>query len=160
MRNLLNTPEMFVDEVLESLALSNRTRARALKEEPPALVSVSGNSGGRVTFATAGRSRPSPLLVGYVARGLADDCGTRSLAPSPNTNQTLSLTPCDQRRTRTPLPISTPDVTSRSIRSAPSSISQQRRLVYCRGLLTSAARRRLSTASREQMKSTQKTERT
>ena len=91
MRNLLNTPELFVDEVLESLTLANRTRARALKEEPPALVSVSGNSGGRVTFATGGRSRPSPLFVGYVARGLVDGCATRSLAPSPSTNQTLSL---------------------------------------------------------------------
>jgi hypothetical protein len=122
MRNLLNMPELFVDEVSESLALANCTSARALKEEPPALVSVSGNSGGRVTFATAGRSRPSPLFVGYVARGLVDGCGTRSLAPSPSTNQTLSLTPCDQRRARTP-PISTPDDTSRSIRLASSSIS-------------------------------------
>ena len=93
MRNLLNTPELFVDQVLESLALANRARTPALKEESPTLISVPGNSGGRVTCATAARSRPSPFFVGYVARGLVDGCATRSPAPLP-----ASTRPCHQPR--------------------------------------------------------------
>jgi dihydroxyacetone kinase len=92
MQKLINTPEAFVDEMLEGLVLAQGGRIRALEDEPRAIVRGDTAFAGRVTVATGGGSGHLPLFVGYVGAGLVDGCAVGNLFASPSADQMLAVT--------------------------------------------------------------------
>jgi dihydroxyacetone kinase len=91
-RKFLNTPEAFVDEMLEGLALAHPGRLRVLDAEPRGVVSATGGFTGRVTIATGGGSGHLPLFVGYVGHALVDGCAVGNLFASPSADEMLAVT--------------------------------------------------------------------
>jgi dihydroxyacetone kinase len=91
-RKFLNTPEAFVDEMLEGLALAYPARLRILDAERRGVVSAAGGFDGRVTIATGGGSGHLPLFVGYVGHGLVDGCAVGNLFASPSADEMLAVT--------------------------------------------------------------------
>jgi phosphoenolpyruvate---glycerone phosphotransferase subunit DhaK len=92
MRKLINTPDAFVDEVIDGLVLAHPRRVRRLEEDGRALVRADADFRGRVTIATGGGSGHLPTFAGFIGRGLVDGCAVGNMFASPSAEQMLSVT--------------------------------------------------------------------
>jgi dihydroxyacetone kinase len=92
MQKLINTPQAFVEEMLEGLVLAHPGRLRRLEDEPRAVVRADQEFAGRVTIATGGGSGHLPVFVGYVGRGLADGAAIGNVFASPSADQMIAVT--------------------------------------------------------------------
>jgi dihydroxyacetone kinase len=92
MRKFLNSPEHFVDEMVEGLLLAHPDLLRSARKDNRALVRHSAPKKGKVGIITGGGSGHLPLFLGYVGVGLLDGVAIGDVFQSPSPEQILDAT--------------------------------------------------------------------
>lgn len=82
MSRILNTPETYVDDLLEGLCDFSPTLRRDA-DAPRALYRQQDTNQSRVGIASGGGSGHLPLFVGYVGEGLLDSCAVGNIFEGP-----------------------------------------------------------------------------
>lgn len=82
MSRILNTPETYVDDLLEGLCDFSPTLRRDA-DVPRALYRQQATNQSRVGIASGGGSGHLPLFVGYVGEGLLDSCAVGNIFEGP-----------------------------------------------------------------------------
>ena len=90
MQKLINTPEDFVEEMLQGVLLAYPGELRRLNGLP-AVVRADAPVSGKVAIATGGGSGHLPLFMGYVGAGLADGAAIGNVFSSPSASQMLAV---------------------------------------------------------------------
>ena len=83
MKKFINSPENYVDEYLEGIALAHSDRLTISKNNKRALCRTSPVQG-KVAIVTGGGSGHLPLFLGYVGDGLLDACAVGNVFASPS----------------------------------------------------------------------------
>lgn len=91
MKKILNSPDQFVDEVLEGILLAHAGQLRAAPGQPRAIVRADSPQG-RVGIVTGGGSGHLPLFLGYVGVGLCSGVAVGNVFSSPSPEQMLAAT--------------------------------------------------------------------
>lgn len=89
-QKLINTPEDFVEEMLQGVLLAHPGELRRLNGLP-AVVRADAPVSGKVAIATGGGSGHLPLFMGYVGAGLADGAAIGNVFSSPSASQMLAV---------------------------------------------------------------------
>lgn len=92
MKKIINSPETFVDEVVDGLLLAHGNELVAVSEDRRALVRADAGSGGKVGIVTGGGSGHLPLFLGYVGSGLASGVAVGNVFSSPSPEQIYAAT--------------------------------------------------------------------
>ncbi|MDD9207752.1 dihydroxyacetone kinase subunit DhaK, partial [Georgenia sp. 10Sc9-8] len=92
MKKIINSPETFVDEVVDGLLLAHGDELRAASEDNRALVRSDAGTGGKVGIVTGGGSGHMPFFLGYVGRGLASGVAVGNVFSSPSPEQMYAAT--------------------------------------------------------------------
>lgn len=87
MRKIINTPEGFVDEVLEGILLAHPDQLRTATADNRVLVRSDAPKTGRVGIVTGGGSGHMPFFLGYVGRGLCSAVAVGNVFSSPSPAQ-------------------------------------------------------------------------
>jgi dihydroxyacetone kinase len=91
MQKLINSPDDFVDEVLEGILAAHPDYLRRAGN-PRAIVRADAPIAGKVAIATGGGSGHLPVFMGYVGRGLADGAAVGNVFASPSAEEMLAVT--------------------------------------------------------------------
>lgn len=91
MKKIINSPDDFVDEVLEGLLLAHPNEIVAASSDRRALVRA-GSPDGTVGIVTGGGSGHLPLFLGYVGQGLCSGVAVGNVFSSPSADQVLAAT--------------------------------------------------------------------
>lgn len=91
-KKIINSPEAFVDEVVEGLLLAHPGELRSVSTDSRALVRADAGTGGRVGIVTGGGSGHMPFFLGYVGRGLASGVAIGNVFSSPSAEQIHAAT--------------------------------------------------------------------
>ena len=83
MKKILNSPETFVDDMTEGIALAYGDKVRFLDPERRVLLRARP-AGDKVGIVTAGGSGHLPVFLGYVGQGLLDGCAIGNVFASPS----------------------------------------------------------------------------
>lgn len=92
MKKIINSPDSFVDEVVEGLLLAHGDELRAASEDNRALVRTDAGTGGKVGIVTGGGSGHLPFFLGYVGHGLASGVAVGNVFSSPSPEQIYAAT--------------------------------------------------------------------
>jgi len=92
MRKFLNSPEHFVDEMIEGLLLAHPDLIRSARADNRALARRTAPRAGKVGIITGGGSGHLPLFLGYVGFGLLDGVAIGDVFQSPSPDQILDAT--------------------------------------------------------------------
>lgn len=92
MKKIINSPDTFVDEVVEGLLLAHGDELRPASEDHRALVRTDAGFGGKVGIVTGGGSGHLPFFLGYVGRGLASGVAVGNVFSSPSPEQIYAAT--------------------------------------------------------------------
>lgn len=92
MRKIINSPENFVDEMIEGLILAHPDKLRLASNDTRVLVRVDAPQKGKVGIVTGGGSGHLPLFKGYVGKGLASGVAIGNVFSSPSSKQCLEAT--------------------------------------------------------------------
>jgi dihydroxyacetone kinase len=92
MRKFLNSPQHFVDEMVEGLLLAHPDLVRSARDDNRALVRRNAPKQGKVGIITGGGSGHLPLFLGYVGVGLLDGVAIGDVFQSPSPEQVLDAT--------------------------------------------------------------------
>lgn len=90
MKKFLNTPERFVEDMLEGI-LAAHPRLGSAGDDPRCLV-LRERTKGKVGIVTGGGSGHLPLFLGYVGQGMLDGCAVGGVFQSPSSDQILQVT--------------------------------------------------------------------
>lgn len=91
MKKLLNSPDSFIDEMLEGIYLAYPEQLRCVGGDPRALVRAVRKPG-KVGLATGGGSGHLPLFLGYVGEGMLDGCSVGEIFQSSGADQMHAVT--------------------------------------------------------------------
>lgn len=91
MKKILNTPENFVNEMLEGIYTAHPDMVKPAAGNLHCLVSEKKTKG-KVGIATGGGSGHLPLFLGYVGAGMLDGCSIGDVFQSPSAEQMLNIT--------------------------------------------------------------------
>lgn len=91
MRKILNTPQRFVDDMLEGIYKAHPDMVKYVDKDLRCYVSAKSTEG-KVGLATGGGSGHLPLFLGYVGEGMLDGCAVGGVFQSPNAMQMLEVT--------------------------------------------------------------------
>ncbi len=91
MKKLINSPDDFVDEMLEGIYSAHPNMVKFISNDIRCYVSVKKKNG-KVAIATGGGSGHLPLFLGYVGDGMLDGCSVGGVFQSPNAMQMLQVT--------------------------------------------------------------------
>lgn len=91
MRKILNTPQSFVDDMLEGIYKAHPDMVKCIDNDLRCYVSAKSTEG-KVGLATGGGSGHLPLFLGYVGEGMLDGCAVGGVFQSPNAMQMLEVT--------------------------------------------------------------------
>lgn len=91
MKKIINTPENFVNEMLEGIYAAHPDMVRPVAHDPRCLVSIKKHEG-KVAVVTGGGSGHLPLFLGYVGEGMLDGCAVGDVFQSPSPEQILDIT--------------------------------------------------------------------
>lgn len=91
MKKIINTPENFINEMLDGICLAHPDMVRCLAEDSHCLVAAN-KINGKVGIATGGGSGHLPLFLGYVGEGLLDGCSIGDVFQSPSAEQMFAVT--------------------------------------------------------------------
>ena len=91
MKKIINSPETFVDEVIDGILLAHPDQLAAASADRRALVRV-GSPDGTVGIVTGGGSGHLPLFLGYVGQGLCSGVAIGNVFSSPSAEQVLAAT--------------------------------------------------------------------
>ena len=92
MKKIINTPEAFVDEMIEGILLAHPDQLRTPGDDPRVLVRADAGTGGRVGIVTGGGSGHLPLFKGYVGTGLCSGVAIGNVFSSPSSQQVFEAT--------------------------------------------------------------------
>ena len=92
MKKLINSPDAFVDEMLEGLLLAHPDMLKAASGDHRALVRSDAPLEGKVGIVTGGGSGHLPVFLGYVGRGLCTGVAIGNVFSSPSAEQMLAAT--------------------------------------------------------------------
>jgi dihydroxyacetone kinase-like protein len=87
MKKILNSPEKYVDEMLEGLCAAHPQYYRQTGPEGRVIVRASPPQKGKVGIVTGGGSGHLPVFTGYVGTGLLDACAIGDVFASPTVEQ-------------------------------------------------------------------------
>ena len=91
MQKILNSPEAFVDEMLDGILAAHPSQLRRVGEGR-CLVRADAPVGGKVGIVTGGGSGHLPLFLGYVGEGLCDGVAVGNVFASPSAEEILTVT--------------------------------------------------------------------
>ena len=91
MKKIINSPENFINEMLEGIYLAHPDMVQCVEDDPRCLVSKVKKQG-KVGIATGGGSGHLPLFLGYVGEGMLDGCCIGDVFQSPSAEQMLLVT--------------------------------------------------------------------
>ncbi|MEM1484427.1 dihydroxyacetone kinase subunit DhaK [Oscillospiraceae bacterium PP1C4] len=91
MKKIINSPENFINEMLEGIYLAHPDQVCSVGNDPRCLVSKIKKPG-KVGIATGGGSGHLPLFLGYVGQGMLDACCIGDVFQSPSSEQMLAVT--------------------------------------------------------------------
>ena len=91
MQKIINSPDAFVDEMLDGILLAHPTYLKR-GGDPRAIVRAAAPLRGKVGIATGGGSGHLPVFMGYVGEGLADGAAIGNVFASPSAEQMLAVT--------------------------------------------------------------------
>lgn len=83
MKKILNTPESYVDDMLDGLCIAHPASYRRLGENGRVIARAEPIRTGKVGIATGGGSGHLPLFTGYVGPGFADACAVGNVFAGP-----------------------------------------------------------------------------
>lgn len=92
MKKLINSPDAFVDEMLEGLLLAHPGMLKAASDDLRALVRSDAPLQGKVGIVTGGGSGHLPVFLGYVGHGLCTGVAIGNVFSSPSAEQMLAAT--------------------------------------------------------------------
>ncbi|MCT1866420.1 dihydroxyacetone kinase family protein [Dermabacter sp. p3-SID358] len=92
MRKIINSPENFVDEVIDGILLAHGDKLRAADADRRAIVRTDAGTRGKVGIVTGGGSGHLPLFLGYVGHGLASGVAVGNVFSSPSPEQIHAAT--------------------------------------------------------------------
>lgn len=92
MRKIINSPENFVDEVIDGILLAHGDKLRAADPDRRAIVRSDAGTRGKVGIVTGGGSGHLPLFLGYVGHGLASGVAVGNVFSSPSPEQIHAAT--------------------------------------------------------------------
>ncbi len=91
MKKIINTPENFVNEMLEGIYAAHGSLVESTGDDPRCLVTAKVKQG-KVGIATGGGSGHLPLFLGYVGEGMLDGCAIGDVFQSPSAERMLAVT--------------------------------------------------------------------
>lgn len=91
MKKIINSPENYVNEMLEGIYLAHPDYVTYAEGDLRCLV-TSNKTEGKVGIATGGGSGHLPLFLGYVGKGMLDGCSVGDVFQSPSAEQMLAVT--------------------------------------------------------------------
>lgn len=89
MRKIINSPDAFVDEVVEGILLAHPERLRAVGDDLRVLARTP-DAPGKVGIVTGGGSGHLPLFLGYVGEGLCSAVAIGNVFSSPSAEQMMA----------------------------------------------------------------------
>lgn len=92
MRKFINTPEDFVDEMLDGILLAHPDQLACAGGNLRCIVRAGGPKAGKVGLATGGGSGHLPVFLGYVGEGLLDGCSVGGVFQSPSADNMFEVT--------------------------------------------------------------------
>ncbi|MDC4232498.1 dihydroxyacetone kinase subunit DhaK [Actinomyces sp. B33] len=87
MKKIINTPDRFVDEMIEGILLAHPDEVMTPGDDPRVLVRADAPVEGKVGIVTGGGSGHLPLFKGYVGRGLCSGVAIGNVFSSPSVQQ-------------------------------------------------------------------------
>ncbi len=87
MKKILNTPEAYVDEMLEGLTAAHPEYYRLHGDSGKVVARATAGKAGKVGIVTGGGSGHLPVFTGYVGAGLLDACAIGDVFASPSAEQ-------------------------------------------------------------------------
>lgn len=91
MKKIINTPEKFINEMLEGIYAAHPDMVKFVGDDLHCLVTTK-KVPGKVGIATGGGSGHLPLFLGYVGEGMLDGCSIGDVFQSPSAEQMLAVT--------------------------------------------------------------------
>ncbi|AHU89688.1 dihydroxyacetone kinase subunit DhaK [Trueperella pyogenes] len=91
MKKILNTPDLFVQDTMEGIALAHPDKVALLDDDFRVLVSKYPTSEGKVGIVTGGGSGHLPLFLGYVGEGMLDGCAVGEVFASPSAEKMAEM---------------------------------------------------------------------
>lgn len=91
MKKILNTPETFVDDMLNGIYAAHPDMVKCVNDDLRCYVTTRAKEG-KVSIATGGGSGHLPLFLGYVGEGMLDGCAVGGVFQSPSAMQMLEVT--------------------------------------------------------------------
>ncbi|MFM0476935.1 dihydroxyacetone kinase subunit DhaK [Paraburkholderia strydomiana] len=92
MKKIINEPDAFVDEIIESLLIAHPAWIKSATADKRALVRKDAPKAGRVGIVTGGGSGHLPGFLGYVGEGLCSGVAVGNVFSSPSAEQILEAT--------------------------------------------------------------------
>ncbi|WEY43034.1 MULTISPECIES: dihydroxyacetone kinase subunit DhaK [Paraburkholderia] len=92
MKKIINQPDQFVDEVIDSLLMAHPGWIKAATADRRALVRADAPKRGRVGIVTGGGSGHMPGFLGYVGEGLCSGVAVGNVFSSPSAEQIFEAT--------------------------------------------------------------------
>ena len=83
MKKILNSPQAYVDEMLDGLVAAHPEALRRLGDEGRVIARAGGAVKGKVGIVTGGGSGHLPVFLGYVGEGLLDACAVGNVFAGP-----------------------------------------------------------------------------
>jgi dihydroxyacetone kinase-like protein len=82
-KKILNSPQAYVDEMLEGLVAAHPEALRRLGDDGRVIARSGGAQAGKVGIVTGGGSGHLPVFLGYVGQGLLDACAVGNVFAGP-----------------------------------------------------------------------------
>jgi dihydroxyacetone kinase len=92
MKTFYNSPETYVDEMLEGIVNAHPDQLKFAEGEKRAIMRAQAPINDKVAIVTGGGSGHLPVFMGYVGKGLVDGAAIGNVFASPSMNQMLTLT--------------------------------------------------------------------
>jgi len=91
MRKIINSPEQFVEEMIEGIILAYGDRLKLLNGDKRVILTNTPVAPGKVGIVTGGGSGHLPVFLGYVGQGLLDGCAVGNVFASPSAQKMADM---------------------------------------------------------------------
>ena len=91
MRKIINSPEQFVEEMIEGIILAYGDRLKLLNGDKRVILNNTPVAPGKVGIVTGGGSGHLPVFLGYVGQGLLDGCAVGNVFASPSAQKMADM---------------------------------------------------------------------
>lgn len=91
MKKIINSPDLFVDEVMDGIRRAYGDRLTFLDGDPRIIVRADAVKAGKVGIVTGGGSGHLPVFLGYVGQGMLDGCAVGNVFASPSAQKMAAM---------------------------------------------------------------------